>query len=90
MNITAEKLQEFANGLDAARAAVFVCAQALDGGETDLELQSAKILSEASDKIDEVYDELISMGVAARLCKRSSKRVQAVMDALIGPRGTSE
>jgi hypothetical protein len=64
--ITEEKLGELEDELDAARAAVFVCATALDEGDdhSDLELQSATMLKQAYKLMDGVYDELVALRIA--------------------------
>ncbi len=53
-SVTEENLAEFINELDSSRAAVLVCAQALDEADarTDLELQSAAMLNKAFETMD--------------------------------------
>jgi hypothetical protein len=66
VTIPAERFEEITSSLDAARSAIFVCAQALDHGETDLELLSSKTLTEAFERLDTIYSEFLSVGVAHR------------------------
>lgn len=52
--------------LDAARNAVFVCAEALTHGDTDLELRSSEILHRAASELDEVSDTMSGARIDAR------------------------
>jgi hypothetical protein len=61
--ITEEVIAELLNDLDNARSVVFISAQALDAGDTDLELQSATALKRAFETIDTVYDRLLALRV---------------------------
>jgi hypothetical protein len=65
MNVTEEKLGELSNALNTARATVFVTAEALDSGESDLELQSAIALKKAFELVNEVYDTVVAMRTKA-------------------------
>jgi hypothetical protein len=44
--------------IDRGRSKLYVAAQALDHGETDLELQCSTMLKDAYEEIDEAYDKL--------------------------------
>jgi hypothetical protein len=59
-SIPVTKLIELVTELQKARAAVFVCAQALDTGDdrTDLEQHSARLLKRVFDELNMVEDEL--------------------------------
>lgn len=70
----AKKLDDLATQLNAARSAINVSWRALDSGDTDLEVQAATVLQAAYDRVNDVYDELVTMridadrvGLAARL-----------------------
>lgn len=65
MNVTEESLGALTKDLDTARATVFVAAEALDHGESDLELQSAVALKSAFRLISEVYSSLCVMRIEA-------------------------
>ncbi len=58
------KLHEIYQELDAARSMVFVCASALDEGETTLETLSSNVLSGAADKLTSILDEVRSLNSA--------------------------
>jgi hypothetical protein len=58
------KLNEIYKELDAARSMVFVCASALDEGETNLETLSSNVLSGAADKLTCVLDEVRALNTA--------------------------
>jgi hypothetical protein len=74
VNVTEKQLKKLIRKLDLARSAVFVSAQALDAGDTDLELQSATVLKKAFQTMDRVYDALLSV----RLDAESDDPVPAV------------
>jgi hypothetical protein len=62
--LSAEKLGELIEQLNIAKATVYVTAAALDQGDSDLEILSAKALQPVVDVINEVADTLNQ----ARLC----------------------
>ena len=60
-----EVLADVNEKLTTARSVVFVTAQALDHGETDLELHSAEALQPAADALDDILSELLSLRIDA-------------------------
>ena len=57
-------ISEIERSVDRARVVVHMCAFALDAGESDLELLSAKALQRVGEELDELTDELASMSRA--------------------------
>lgn len=57
----AERIGNLTDRLTAARSAVSIAAQALDHGDTDLELHSADVLRPAAESLDMVLNELIAL-----------------------------
>ena len=73
MSITEKRQAELVNELDAARAAVFVCAKALNEGESDLEIHSAKMLKTAFEAMNDVYDALLMLRIDTWRAQESAK-----------------
>jgi len=59
--VTEDELVKLIELLDNGRSILFVSQVALDNGETDIELQSAKALATAHEAIEEAYDELLGI-----------------------------
>jgi hypothetical protein len=53
--------QKLADELNVIRSTVFVCGQALDHGDTDLELLSANVIKDAAEKLSAMSDDLVAI-----------------------------
>jgi hypothetical protein len=68
------KLQEIADKLRSAKAAVSVCAQALYNGKTELEITSSITLTTAREALDECHDALTTIVMRGLRPKPPPKR----------------
>jgi alkylation response protein AidB-like acyl-CoA dehydrogenase len=76
---TADALADIARRLTAARAVVSVTAQALDHGESDLEIHAADALKPAAEALDEILDVLASMRFEAEPPRRLSAKARLIL-----------
>lgn len=67
---TEAKLSRLIEAIDQGRSKLYVAAQALDHGETDLELQCATSLKNAFDEIDAAYDDLLLLRIDVMVHER--------------------
>jgi hypothetical protein len=77
MNAARKQFGDLHNKLKNARGMVFACAKALDAGETDLELSSARALLGVSEQITDCVDELNAIRLSAR--RRACQKPQQQM-----------
>lgn len=69
----AEVLADINGRLMAARAVVFLTAQALDHGESDLEIHAADALKPTAESLNDILNELASLRLDAEPPRRSEK-----------------
>lgn len=75
----AEQLADINHRLTTARSIVSVTAQALDHGETDLEIHAADALKPAADSLDAILSELLGLRLDAEAPRRLGKQARFLL-----------
>lgn len=75
----AASLADINSRLTTARAIVSIATQALDNGETDLEIQAADALKPAAESLDNILTELLGMRLDVEPPRRLSKRARGLL-----------
>lgn len=75
----AEVLADINSRLTTARSVVSIAVQALDHGETDLEIHAADALKPAAESLDDILTELLSLRLDTEPPKRLSKKARHIL-----------
>lgn len=75
----ADTIADLASRLTIARCVVSVTAQALDHGESDLEIHAADALKPTAEWLDEILSELLTLRLDAEPPRRLSKRARFLL-----------